>query len=259
MPCLRSAGTAGCESVCCTAADGLCALKTAPRSGPEVHCPLRWCLSQVQGSDAPPPISAFADLPLPRAIAANIARCKYTKPTPVQRYAIPIALAKRDLMACAQTGSGKTAAFVLPIVLGIVTGTGGAGGGRPKAKAGGRMALPRALVMSPARELTIQVRKKENTQQLAAPPPPHSRAVSMRSGGILPLLPPYTSTPCPCPCPRVRVSVRVRPCPSVSVQIHALALKFALGTDLRCVLLYGGAPAFEQARGEHLKHHRKNE
>ena len=38
----------------------------------------------------------------------NIKRAKYTKPTPVQKYALPAVLRKRDLMACAQTGSGKT-------------------------------------------------------------------------------------------------------------------------------------------------------
>ena len=64
----------------------------------------------------PSPIASFEEAQLPPALAANTIRCKYTKPTPVQKYSIPIGLARRDLMACAQTGSGKTAAFCFPII-----------------------------------------------------------------------------------------------------------------------------------------------
>ena len=61
-----------------------------------------------------------ADVDLGQALMANVQRCKYTKPTPVQRYSIPIGIAGRDLMACAQTGSGKTAAFCFPIIANIL-------------------------------------------------------------------------------------------------------------------------------------------
>lgn len=73
------------------------------------------------------------------------------KPTPVQRYAIPISLAGRDLMACAQTGSGKTAAFCFPIISGIMRGHGVQ---RPR---GARTVYPLALILSPTRELSCQV------------------------------------------------------------------------------------------------------
>jgi hypothetical protein len=86
----------------------------------------------VSGNDSPAAINLFADLKLGEVLTNNIALCNYTKPTPVQKNAIPIILGGRDLMACAQTGmfqnefvgllrtltagSGKTAAFLIPML-----------------------------------------------------------------------------------------------------------------------------------------------
>jgi hypothetical protein len=75
---------------------------------------------ETSGHDVPAHVETFEELDLGDALLANIRRCKYTKPTPVQKYAIPIGLAGRDMMACAQTGSGKTAAFCFPIIAGLL-------------------------------------------------------------------------------------------------------------------------------------------
>lgn len=101
----------------------------------------------------PAPVNGFDDLHLPPALLDNIKRCKYTKPTPVQRYSIPIGLGGRDLMACAQTGSGKTAAFCFPIIAKLMTcGYVSSNNGRNS-----RKALPAALILAPTRELTSQI------------------------------------------------------------------------------------------------------
>ena len=63
---------------------------------------------EVTGRDAPANITSFDECGFLENTRRNVDRCKYSKPTPVQKYAIPIILAGRDLMACAQTGSGKT-------------------------------------------------------------------------------------------------------------------------------------------------------
>ena len=75
---------------------------------------------EATGDQVPSPIKTFEEAQLPQALAANTIRCNYTNPTPVQKYSIPIGLARRDLMACAQTGSGKTAAFCFPIIANIL-------------------------------------------------------------------------------------------------------------------------------------------
>ncbi len=63
---------------------------------------------EVTGDNAPKHISAFEECDFEENTMKNVKLCSYTRPTPVQKYAIPIIMAGRDLMACAQTGSGKT-------------------------------------------------------------------------------------------------------------------------------------------------------
>lgn len=117
---------------------------------------------EVSGENVPKPVTTFGEIDLGKALNENIKRCKYVKPTPIQRHAIPIVMDGRDLMACAQTGSGKTAAFCFPIIAGILKrvppyrpplsrGSSASGGGS------GRMICPVSLIMSPTRELSSQV------------------------------------------------------------------------------------------------------
>ena len=95
--------------------------------------------------------SSFADLGLSGAVLDAVADMGYETPTPVQAAAIPEALAGRDVLAAAQTGTGKTAAFLLPTMdrLGHV----------PRSRARGRAAAqgPLMLVVTPTRELAQQI------------------------------------------------------------------------------------------------------
>ena len=88
----------------------------------------------------------FQDLGLSEPLLRAIGEKGYTDPTPIQQQAIPPALEGRDLQGCAQTGTGKTAAFTLPILQLLAA--------EPAAK--GRREI-RALVITPTRELAIQI------------------------------------------------------------------------------------------------------
>ncbi|KAI0979961.1 hypothetical protein GJ496_001330 [Pomphorhynchus laevis] len=99
------------------------------------------------------PIDTFNDLNLIPTLLDNVNRCNYTRPTPIQRYALPLLLSKSDLMACAQTGSGKTAAFVLPILNHILKNDLYAS---VDSESRIRCCHPIALVIVPTRELVLQ-------------------------------------------------------------------------------------------------------
>jgi ATP-dependent RNA helicase RhlE len=91
--------------------------------------------------EAPP--AAFVELGLAAPLLRAIGEQRYAEPTPVQRAVVPQVLAGRDVLACAQTGTGKTAAFLLPILQRLAA--------EPPS---GRI---RALVLTPTRELAAQI------------------------------------------------------------------------------------------------------
>lgn len=106
------------------------------------------------GNDIPKPIELFDDVEFGPVIRNNIELSSYERPTPVQKYSLPIILKKRDLMACAQTGSGKTAAFLLPILSNMFH------TGPPDVPAHlqyRHKQFPVSLVLAPTRELASQI------------------------------------------------------------------------------------------------------
>jgi ATP-dependent RNA helicase RhlE len=92
----------------------------------------------------------FSSMGLSPVLLRAIAEQNYDTPTPIQVQAIPAVLTGRDLLAAAQTGTGKTAAFTLPLLQRLLNGAPGA-----PAKSSGR--APRVLVLTPTRELAAQV------------------------------------------------------------------------------------------------------
>src|SRR3989337_4537523 len=87
---------------------------------------------------------SFADLGLSDELLRAVADSGYDKPTPIQQGVIPSVLMGRDLVGIAQTGTGKTAGFVLPMIDILAQ-------GRSRAR------MPRSLILEPTRELAAQV------------------------------------------------------------------------------------------------------
>ncbi|KAF9285501.1 hypothetical protein BGZ68_003812 [Mortierella alpina] len=117
---------------------------------------------EVFVKDGPPdlkPLESFMDAGLDSTVEENVARMNYTEPTPIQRNAIPILLKGYDLMACAQTGSGKTASYLIPIISALVRKVfaGRLTTVRRRPGQGYCKATPLALIILPTRELAIQI------------------------------------------------------------------------------------------------------
>jgi len=87
---------------------------------------------------------SFSDLGLSPEVLRAVAECGYSAPTPIQSQAIPVVMMGRDVLGCAQTGTGKTASFTLPMIDILAS-------GRARAR------MPRSLILEPTRELAAQV------------------------------------------------------------------------------------------------------
>ncbi|TMX04600.1 hypothetical protein EJD97_006807 [Solanum chilense] len=98
---------------------------------------------------APSPIESFPDMCLHASIMKDIEKHGYTAPTSIQAQAMPVALSGRDLLGCAETGSGKTAAFSIPMIQHCLA-------QQPLQRGDG----PLALVLAPTRELAQQIEKE---------------------------------------------------------------------------------------------------
>ncbi|SCV68467.1 BQ2448_588 [Microbotryum intermedium] len=115
---------------------------------------------EATGTDVPAPVTEFTSPPIDPHLLENIKLAHYKTPTPVQKYSVPIVAQGRDLMACAQTGSGKTGGFLFPILSASfsrgprpnpVVEQQGRGYGRT------RKSFPTALILAPTRELVSQI------------------------------------------------------------------------------------------------------
>ncbi|KAG0675566.1 DEAD-box ATP-dependent RNA helicase, partial [Kluyveromyces marxianus] len=111
---------------------------------------------EASGTDVPEPITEFTSPPLDPVLLENINLARFTKPTPVQKYSVPIVANGRDLMACAQTGSGKTGGFLFPVLSSSFS-----SGPAPTPESAGnsyiKKVYPTAVILAPTRELATQI------------------------------------------------------------------------------------------------------
>ncbi|KAI0273692.1 P-loop containing nucleoside triphosphate hydrolase protein [Gloeopeniophorella convolvens] len=113
----------------------------------------------TRGGNIPHPLRSWGESIIPKQILAVIDEIGYKEPSPIQRQAIPIGLQNRDIIGIAETGSGKTAAFVIPMLTFISN--------MPPFIEENRHLGPYALIMAPTRELAQQI--ESEARRFAAP------------------------------------------------------------------------------------------
>ena len=105
----------------------------------------------------------FEDLSLSKSLLRSLASAGYHEPTPIQQQTIPIALKGNDVVGCAQTGTGKTAAFALPTLQRLMDSANRPTTGAAKRRQRSGRRVIRALILSPTRELAAQIGESLNT------------------------------------------------------------------------------------------------
>jgi superfamily II DNA/RNA helicase len=125
------------------------------------------CNKTIQSIEAKEvPLTLFSELGLSPKVLNAVEAAGYTEPTPIQEKAIPHALAGKDVLGIAQTGTGKTASFVLPMITRLER-------GRARAR------MPRTLILEPTRELAAQVEENFNKYGVN-----HKLNVALLIGGV---------------------------------------------------------------------------
>ncbi|KAK9519443.1 hypothetical protein VZT92_022172 [Zoarces viviparus] len=112
---------------------------------------------ETQGGDVRRPIVEFEHCGFPATLGGNLKKAGYKAPTPVQMQMVPVGLSGRDVIVSADTGSGKTVAFLLPVVV------------RAMEKPAHGVSGPVALILTPTRELAIQIERQAKELVLGLP------------------------------------------------------------------------------------------
>lgn len=108
----------------------------------------------ARGGNIPRPLRSWRESSIPASILSTIEEVGYKEPSPIQRQAIPIGLQNRDLIGIAETGSGKTASFLIPLLAYISK--------LPKLNEHTKALGPQALILVPTRELAQQIETETN-------------------------------------------------------------------------------------------------